>query len=167
MENPRLEYLNRDRCCVSEENGKLWKGIVNAFLGGIGKFFNAIWRIFHDIFEPDNPPPDPEIPPLRRCCATISGAVFSLLLIFVVLAFIFRDEQRLRTLTEAVGGYVGTCSIALAFIELLLAIYWGRDHNDRSEYKLLVSSALLTIFFPVTLLVLLSLLTLLVDMILL
>ena len=149
---------------MSDGNGGLQKRIVDPFLDGIGKFFNAIWRIFHDIFEPDKPPP--KIPILRRYFATVSGTAFSLFFLFVCFVFMFRDEQRWNTITGALGGYAGICISALVFIELLLAIYWGTAHDDRSEYKLLVSSALLTIFFPLTLLILLVLLTVLVDIIL-
>lgn len=148
------------------QNAGLWKRIVGSFVDGMGGFFGAIWETFSNSFKPDYPPPDPEIPLLRRCCATVSGAVASLLLIFLVLAVIFRDEQRLETITDALSGYVGTFAMVLALISLLLAIYWGIAHDDRAEYKLLVSSALVTMFFPLTLLILLVLLPPLIDMIL-
>ena len=138
--------------------------IIRAFAGGLESFFSTIWNIVTHSFNPDNPPPEPEISTLRRCCATIAGTVASLLLIFLFLGVI--QEQRRETVARAVDDYVGVGSMVLAFIALLNAIYWGIAHNDRAEYKLLVSSAIVTMFFPVVLLTVLFLLVTLVDMIL-
>ncbi len=120
-----------------------------------------VTKVVADCFKADNPPPNPEIRPLRRCVASVLGALLALAIVCMYFIFIFYGTERLVKLSRALEDspmcFIVFVLVVILVVSLLgLSIYWGRQHNDRAEYKLFISSTVLTIAFPGVMIVLLE-----------